>query len=250
MAITITPSLTLTDLDAKTSSNSRPRALLAGSREFTNGLVPLPMVDEELRQVAALHPEATILMDNDFNNQSLLAQIKRQPISVLHLATHAEFTQEKGSRAQIYTHSGHVSLQELGRALRLEAGIPLSLFVLNACRTAVGNEGQELGIAGLALQAGATSALGNLWYVDDVVAAAFSVQFHRALQQGLPSDQALRTTQQQFMTGQIKVHGNRIVNGNGDVLIQGLNRSDQARLSTGLNHPYFWAGAILSGRPW
>lgn len=250
MAITITPSLTLTDLDAKTRSTSRPRALLAGSREFTNGLVPLPMVDEELRQVAALHPEATILMDNDFNNQSLLAQIKRQPISVLHLATHAEFTQEKGSHAQIYTHSGQVSLQELGRALRLEAGMPLSLFVLNACRTAVGNEGQELGIAGLALQAGATSALGNLWYVDDVVAAAFSVQFHRALQQGLPSDQALRSTQQQFMTGQIKVHGNRIVNRTGDVLIQGLNRSDQARLSTGLNHPYFWAGAILSGRPW
>ena len=250
MAITITPSLTLTDLDAKTKSTSRPRALLAGSREFTNGLVPLPMVDEELRQVAALHPEATILMDNDFNNQSLLAQIKRQPISVLHLATHAEFTQEKGNSAQIYTHSGQVSLQELGRALRLEAGMPLSLFVLNACRTAVGNEGQELGIAGLALQAGATSALGNLWYVDDVVAAAFSVQFHRAIQQGLPSDQALRNTQQQFMTGQIKVHGNRIVNWNGDVLIQGLSRADQARLNTGLDHPYFWAGAILSGRPW
>ena len=52
------------------------------------------------------------------------------------------------------------------------------------------------------------------------------------------------------MTGQIKVHGNRIVNWNGDVLIQGLSRADQARLNTGLDHPYFWAGAILSGRPW
>ena len=96
----------------------------------------------------------------------------------------------------------------------------------------------------------ANSALGNLWLVDDVVSAAFSVQFHRAIQQGFSSDQALRQTQQQFMSGQIKVSRDRIINGNGDVLIQGLSRADQARLRPSLQHPYFWAGAILSGKPW
>ena len=250
MAITVTPSLMLTDLQARTPTGPRPKTVLAGASHFANGLVPLPMVQQELRQVASLYPGSTVLIDTAFNSQSLLNQITSQPISILHLATHAEFERNRNERAVIHTSSGQISVQELGRTLRASNDTPLSLLVLNACRTAVGDEDQELGIAGLALQAGANSALGNLWLVDDVVSAAFSVQFHRAIQQGFSSDQALRQTQQQFMSGQIKVSHDRIINGNGDVLIQGLSRADQARLRPSLQHPYFWAGAILSGKPW
>jgi CHAT domain-containing protein len=127
---------------------------------------------------------------------------------------------------------------------------PMSLFVLNACRTAVGNEDRELGISGLALQAGASSAMGNLWFVDDVVAAAFSVQFHRALEQGLSKDLALQQTQQRFRQGRIRVRGDQIVNDNQQTLISGLTPADQARLGNDLRHPYFWAGMVLTGRPW
>lgn len=250
LAITVTPSLMLTDLQARTQGRQNAKTILAGASHFTNGLMPLPMVQEELQQVASLHPGATLLIDSSFNSQSLLRQIQHQPVSILHLATHAEFSQSPNERAVIYTSTGQIPLQELGGALRTNNETPLSLLVLNACRTAVGDEDQELGIAGLALQAGASSALGNLWLVDDVVSAAFSVQFHRAIQQGLPSDQALRQTQQQFLTGQIKVQHDRIINGKGDVLIKGLSRADQARLRPNLQHPYYWAGAILSGKPW
>ena len=114
----------------------------------------------------------------------------------------------------------------------------------------MGDEKRELGIAGLALQAGASSAMGNLWYVDDVVAAAFSVAFHRALQQGLAKDQALQQTQQRFRQGLIRVRGDQIVNEYQETLISGLTSADQARLATTLRHPYFWAGMVLSGRPW
>ena len=117
------------------------------------------------------------------------------------------------------------------------------------CRTAVGDEQRELGISGLALQAGASSALGNLWFVDDAVTAAFSVQFHRLLQQGWRKDQALQRTQALFRSGRIKLRGAELINDQGDVLIAGLPASDRARLAS-LADPYYWAGAVLTGRPW
>ena len=74
-----------------------------------------------------------------------------------------------------------MSMEQLAqlRSKRLET--PLDLIVLSACRTLLGDPDSELGFAGLALQAGARSAVGTLWYVDDVVTSAFFVQFYRLL---------------------------------------------------------------------
>jgi CHAT domain-containing protein len=180
----------------------------------------------------------------------VLEQTRSHPVEILHLATHADFPLQRADAARIYTSDGELSLKDLGRELNRHGRFPLTLFVLNACRTAVGDEQRELGIAGLALQAGAGSALGNLWYVDDVVTAAFSVQFHRTLQQGLSSDEALKLTQSLFRNGAIQVQGDKILTTGGAILLSGLSRADQARLAPSLDHPYYWAGAILSGRPW
>jgi len=250
VAITITPSLGLADLRLDRDRPSGQRTLLAGASRFANGLAPLPMAPRELQELAALHPGALLLLNEAFHARSLVEQARRQPIDILHLATHADFVNQSDHRARIYTSDGELSLQELGRQLHRKPAHSIGLFVLNACRTAIGNEERELGIAGLALQAGANSALGNLWFVDDVVSAAFSVQFHRALQQGLRKDQALQQTQQRFREGSIFVQGDQIRNSNHEILISGLTRADQLRLQHGLTHPYFWAGVLLSGSPW
>jgi CHAT domain-containing protein len=249
MAITITPALGLTDLSPAAGALPRRRTLLAGASHFSNGLSPLAMAAQELRRLASLHADALVLLDESFQTRTLLERTRERPVEILHLATHADFADLRADGARIYTRDGTLSLADLGKLLRQGQPEPLSLFVLNACRTAVGNEEKELGIAGLALQAGASSALGNLWFVDDGATAAFSVQFHRALQQGMSKDQALQRTQQDFRSGRIRVRGSEIVNSDGQVLINDLNRADQARLHD-LTHPYFWAGAILTGRPW
>jgi CHAT domain-containing protein len=249
-ALTITPALALTDLAPATSTPPRRRTLLAGASRFPNGLMPLLMAEQELRRLAALHPDALVLLDAAFQSRTLIEKSRERPVDILHLATHADFASQRADGARIYTSDGTLSLTELGRQLRNGQAEPMSLFVLNACRTAVGNEDRELGIAGLALQAGASSAMGNLWFVDDVVAAAFSVQFHHALEQGLSKDQALQQTQQRFRQGRIRVQGDQIVNENQETLISGLNPADQARLGSDLRHPYFWAGMVLTGRPW
>jgi CHAT domain-containing protein len=224
--------------------------LLAGASRFANGLAPLPMARQELQRLAALHPQSLVLLDERFQTGSLLASLRERPMTMLHLATHAEFNLSPESTAHIYTSDGEVRLSDLQHNHNQSPAPALELFVLNACRTALGDERQELGIAGLALQAGARSALGNLWYVNDVATAAFSIQFHRSLLQGMRKDQALQDTQRRFRRGEIRVQSDKILNGNNEVLLEGISRAEQIQLASNLSHPYYWSGSILSGSPW
>jgi CHAT domain-containing protein len=249
LALTVTPALALTDLAVPPPVAGR-RTVLAGTGSFPNGLAPLPMARQELEQLARVHPSAKVMMDGQFQSRSLMEAASGGALDILHLATHAEFAPDRAGEALVYTSDGALSLKQIGQHLHGGGGGEIGLFVLNACRTAIGNEDQELGIAGLALQTGASSALGNLWYVDDAMSAAFSVQYHRALQRGLRKDQALQFTQGMFRRGEVKVRGEDLVTADGEVLITGLSRADQLRLMKNSNHPYFWAGTVLSGRPW
>jgi CHAT domain-containing protein len=224
--------------------------LLAGASRFANGLAPLPMARQELQRLAALHPQSLVLVDDGFQAGSLLAALRERPMTMLHLATHADFSLSPRSTAHIYTADGEFGLNELQSGHTPSPSATLGLFVLNACRTALGDERQELGIAGLALQAGARSALGNLWYVDDTASAAFSIQFHRALLGGLRKDQALQDTQRRFRRGEIRVRGDTIINSDNDILLEGISRAEQIQLANNLSHPYYWSGSILSGSPW
>lgn len=249
-ALTITPTLGLSDL-ASTVVAPRGTALLAGASRFNNGLAPLPMVVQELEQVAALYPGARLLLNQQFTPASLLTSGQPSLPPMIHLATHADFQPGRAASARLHTGTGELSLDQMGHVLRQrQPGSPLDLLVLSGCRTTLGDEDSELGIAGLALQAGAHSALGNLWYVDDVVSAAFYVQFHRLLSQGLSKDRALQKTQLLFRTGLVKLRDDQIVSDHGGVLIHSLASSDQARLVGGLHDPFYWAGVVLSGRPW
>jgi CHAT domain-containing protein len=249
LALTVTPALALTEL-APALPATGERILLAGSGRFRNGLAPLPMARQEIERLAQLHPQSRILLDDAFDARGLLRETVDQSIAILHLATHADFLGSKAGQAVIYTSSGDVSLKTIGQQLRAHAGTPIGLFVLNACRTSLGDEESELGITGLALQAGASSALGNLWYVDDAVTAAFAIEFHRALQRGLQKDLALQETQRQFRSGAIRLRGDQIVNRNNEILLAGLSRAQQIMLDGKLSHPYYWSGIILSGTPW
>ncbi|MEB3167300.1 MAG: CHAT domain-containing protein, partial [Synechococcaceae cyanobacterium] len=248
-ALTVTPALALTDLTAPPLSG-RARVVIAGSSRFSNGLAPLPMARQEVEQLASLLPQPIVLLDRDFSSQSLLRATQQEPVSILHIASHAEFRDSPHAvEAKIYTNDGEISVPSLARSLASPSQ-EIGLFVLNACRTSAGNELRELGITGLALQTGAHSALGNLWYVDDVASTAFSLQFYRNLQKGLRRDQALQATQRQFRGGEIRVRGSTIINANNEVLVAHLNPSQQRQLDGNLSHPYYWSGTLLSGSPW
>jgi filamentous hemagglutinin family protein len=252
-ALTITPSLGLIELDPGQRAY-QGQMLLAGASQFSNGLAPLPMVRQELQALAQEHP-SQLLLDDSFTPTALIDQALGSNVNQLHIATHANFL--PGQTGVLYTPNTTLSLADLGRRLRSRnSSYPLDLISMSACLTALGDEQSELGFVGMALQAGARSGLGTLWEVDDTATAAFFIELYRFLKVGLTKDQALQATQQAFRLGQVRLQGDRLVGpdprtGQAEsVLVAGLSRQEQILFAQGLNHPYYWAGMILTGSPW
>jgi CHAT domain-containing protein len=58
---------------------------------------------------------------------------------------------------------------------------PLELLTLSACDTAAGDDRAALGLAGMAIKAGARSALATLWNINDEASVDLVLDFYREL---------------------------------------------------------------------
>jgi CHAT domain-containing protein len=74
-------------------------------------------------------------------------------------------------------------------------GEELDLLVLSACETAVGDDEASMGLAGAAVQAGATSAIASLWQVNDAGTAELMRQFYGRYRDGRSKSEAIRDAQ-------------------------------------------------------
>lgn len=245
-AFSLTPSLSLTDL--KTVQPSGGKLLAAGASQF-DGLAPLPLVPQELDAISSTQP-ADRLLNGSFTRATIEETAADPTYSRIHLATHAEFLPGGTSKSKLYSGTGPVPLTSLGQLRRNRQGIPIDLISFSACRTALGDLDSELGFAGLALQAGARSAIGTLWYVDDVATSAYFIQAYRYLQQGLPKAEALQFTRRDFASGRVQISGDQLLAPDGHVLLSGLTTAQQRRIVGGVTNPYYWAGIELLGSPW
>ena len=226
--------------------------MAAGASLFIDGMSPLPLVPQELSQVeaAARGLAGKTYLNEAFTPQVLLNQAGDPRVNRVHVATHAEFLPGGPTKARIYTGTSTMSLTDFASLRQRRGGAPLDLFVLSACRTALGDKGSELGFAGLALQAGSRSAIGSLWYVDDVATAAYFIQFYRYLDAGMPKAMAMQATQLAMANGSLRVEGEQLLAADGSVLLRNLTPSQQSRMEAGLSHPFYWAGITLLGTPW
>ena len=216
----LSPSLALTDLRAST----RSRGLLAmGASEFET-LAPLPLVPQELSKIRDSATTDRYLNDG-FTPRLFLERASDPRYSRVHVASHADFRPGGPEKSVLHTGVGPMSMADFAQLRRQRRDVPLDLVVLSACRTMLGDQDSELGFAGLALQAGARSAIGTLWYVDDVVTSAFFVQFYRFLSQGVPKAEALQLTRQAFASGAIQLKGDQVIGEGGEPLLQDLDQS-------------------------
>ncbi len=246
-AFSLTPSIGLMKL-ALPQDRNKPRLFAAGASEF-QGLNPLPLVPQELQRVSQMAGTVPFL-NMTFTPKLLLDNATDPLLNRIHLATHAEFLPGGPDKARLYSGVGPMSLREFSKLRQRRGNAQLDLFTLSACRTALGDADSELGFAGLALQAVSRSAIGSLWYVDDVATSALFVQFYRYLDQGIPKAEALQLTRKAMATGRLKLVGDQVIGSDGDVLLSALTTAQQRRIASGLQHPYFWAGIELMGAPW
>ena len=245
-AFGLTPSLALTPLTPVDSTSQRQLAL--GASQF-EALAPLPLVPQELQRIDSADGVDRYL-NADFTPQALLNRASDQRYARVHVATHADFRPGGPAKSVLHTGSGPMSMAQFARLRRERQDEPLDLVVLSACRTILGDKDSELGFAGLALQAGARSAIGTLWYVDDVVTSAFFVQFYRFLDQGMPKAEALLRTRQLFSSGGIRLEGDQVLGAGGAPLLTELSPAQRRRILAGVQNPFFWAGIALVGSPW
>ncbi|OQW94747.1 MAG: hypothetical protein BWK79_04865, partial [Beggiatoa sp. IS2] len=84
---------------------------------------------------------------------------------------------------------------------------PVELLTLSACQTAVGDERAALGLAGVAIKAGARSALASLWFVNDEATAELVTEFYKALKDpDFSRAQALQKAQKKLINQRALQH--------------------------------------------
>jgi len=77
-------------------------------------------------------------------------------------------------------------------------GKPVELLTLSACQTAAGDDRAALGLAGVALKAGARSALATLWFVNDECTATLVTDFYTRLRDDKTASKARALQQAQI----------------------------------------------------
>ncbi len=218
-AISLAPGLQL--IDPKPLQNIRLNVLVAGIEQERliegQSFSELSNVTQELKQVQSVVKTSKKLLNQDFTEINLEKQIQSTPFSVVHLATHGQFSSDV-EQTYILTWDNLLKVRELDNLLRTRGESrpeTIELLVLSACKTATGDKRAALGLAGVAVRAGARSTLATLWTIDDESTSKFMGELYRQLDAGVTKAQALQRAQLAILAKE--------------------------------NRPYFWAPYVLVG---
>ncbi len=214
-AVATTPGVTLTDprpLDRKGI-----KLLSVGITEAVQDFPALPHVSRELETIQRLYG-GTSLLNKQFMMSRLEEELKAHPYSVMHIASHGQF-QSDSNETFLLAYDGKLTMDRLAEyvgMLRFREE-PLALITLSACETAAGDDRAALGLAGVAIKAGARSALASLWFLDDQASSQLVTEFYQQLH-----DDSVASTAMALQRAQIKF----------------LEHPEY-------NHPAYWAAFLL-----
>ena len=184
-AVATTPGLTLTD--PRPINRANIKLLSAGLSESVQGFPPLPNVTKELSAIQELYGGKRLLNDQ-FKVVRMEGELKEEPFTILHIASHG--TVEKDVKNSfILAYDDKITMDRLSQLVGLYQfrNSPLELLTLSACETAAGDDRAALGLAGMAIKAGARSALATLWLIDDAATSELVTEFYKQLQDPLVS---------------------------------------------------------------
>jgi CHAT domain-containing protein len=208
------------------------------NRERFPTLDYLPASENELERVLAYYPRRMILSRRQATESALVKQIG--DYEIVHLATHV--TSEKQSSMfstialadELRSATGDVAMEKAPEGIVFDGALQAHevyrlkpertrLVVISGCRSALGDEGRNEALSGLAqgfLVAGVPSVVASLWDIDDNSAAALMEKFHAGhREKGLAFGSALRQAQISFLrTSSVKK-----------------------------KHPFFWSTFIVTG---
>lgn len=217
-SLALTPGLQL--IDPKPIARQKIAALTGGLTEASQGFSALPSVNKELQEVQNQIPSSKLLLNANFTKNNLEKALEGTSTPIIHLATHGNFSSQ-AENTFLLTYDGKLNIESLTKLLLAKNQLdsePVELLILSACQTAVGDKRAALGMAGMAVRAGARSTIASLWSVDDEATSQFMIALYKSLSTTqVTKSESLRTAQ--------------------------LNLLNSQKYS----HPYFWAPFVLLG---
>ena len=194
-AIAVTPGLTL--MEPKPLTAQKNNLIINGLSDGVQGFPPLTYVPEEVKKLNALYggPE---LMNEQFTQPNIDKEFASDTYSIVHIASHGHFDSD-ARKTFVLTYNGKLSLDELEQMIRPSQmrDQPVELLTLSACQTAAGDDRAALGLAGIAVKAGARSAFATLWFVNDEASSMVVSDFYTNLHNipGISKAKALQKAQ-------------------------------------------------------
>lgn len=181
-AVALSPSLQL--LQPRLLSYTQLNVLAAGISQKIPGFnaPALPKVQDELEQISKV-TTGVVLRDQEFTRTALQSKINQQPFSVVHLATHGQFSSNP-DQTYIRAWDERIDVNQLRNLLQTRESSQIDaieLLVLSACDTASSDRRSALGLAGVSVRVGARSTLASLWQVNDDSTASLMANFYKTL---------------------------------------------------------------------
>ena len=217
--LALTPGLQL--LAPHSLKEVKLKTLAAGLTKERQGFSPLDYVKVELEDIQK-QLDSTVLLDQEFTQEAFQAKMESVDYPIVHIATHGQFSSILEDTF-LLAWDTRIQINQLNSILQthdFKQQQAIELLVLSACETAVGDRRAALGLAGMAVRAGARSTLATLWSVNDLTTALAIDNFYQQLTQTtVPTSKTKALRESQLM----------------------LINSNQ------FNHPYYWAPFILIG---
>jgi len=229
-AVATTPSRSAIDVKPFNRSGLRVLALgltkevIVDNQTFS----ALSNVSNEITGVEAKIPGSKQLLDDAFTPVGMQKELSQTIYPIIHLATHGKFGTDPDDTFILTGNRQKLTLNALDRLIRQTTRNrePLELLTLTACETAVGDDRSSLGLAGVAIQAGARSALASLWSIDDTATAKLAADFYAKLPDAsVNKAQALQLAQQALINGSTNASAN----------------------DPDFSHPAYWSPFVLVG---
>jgi CHAT domain-containing protein/tetratricopeptide (TPR) repeat protein len=189
--------------------------------ETSSNLLFTQLNIDELYQIAKMLP-SKLLINDQFTPENLFKYIQSGEFPIVHIATHGNFSSDPED-TYLLAYGKLIKAKDLDHILRNNSvtNNTIKLLVLSACQTAVGDHRAILGLAGMAVRAGAKSTLSTLWQINDDSTAKLMVQFYTELQKdGVTTAEALHRAQKALLT------------------------------QPEYQNPYYWSAYVLVGNWW
>ncbi|MDJ0689886.1 MAG: CHAT domain-containing protein [Xenococcaceae cyanobacterium MO_188.B32] len=215
--LALTPGLQL--LAPRSLEQIELKTLAVGLTKQREQFPPLAYVERELAKIKAETP-STVLLNEDFTLEALEKQIELSRFPIVHIATHGQFSSSL-DQTFLLAWDSRININELDSILQtrnLTQAEAIELLVLSACETAAGDERAALGLAGMAVRAGARSTLATLWAVNDRSTAQLMSKFYQELtKKDISKAEAIRQAQLKLLH------------------------------TAEYQHPFYWAAYVLLG---